>query len=892
MPASSLRPLLAPRSVALIGASDREGSLGRVVLHNLLEAGLRGELRLVNPNRERLADRPVYPDVAQLPETPELAVIVTPAPTVPGLIAQCGARGIAGAIVISAGFREVGPEGEERERAMLEAARQHGVRILGPNCLGLIRTDVGLNATFSAGQAHPGHIAVVSQSGALCTAILDWARTRDVGFSSLISTGVSADLDFGEILDWLVEDPATDSIMLYVEGVQDARRFVSALRAAARVKPVVVMKVGRHAEGSRAARSHTGALVGADDVFDAALRRAGVLRVVDFADFFNAAAMLDVGLRTRGDRLAIVTNAGGPGVLAADHCTDRGIPLAELSDTTIAALDGELPDAWSRGNPVDVLGDAAPERYAAAVRHCLADAGVDGVLAILTPQAQTRPEEVARHMVELAAGTRKPLLTCWMGDPAVASSRALFRTEDLPTFGTPESAVDAFAQVCAYRENQQQLLQVPEPLGPHAPPDVDGARHIVDRALADGREVLSLAESKALLAAFRIPILRSIPAHNPEDAVLIAQETGFPVALKIDSPDITHKSDAGGVRLGLEHAHEVHDAWHRMLEDVRRARPDARIDGVFVEPMWSGQAGRELMIGVVADPLFGPAISFGLGGTLVEVLDDRVVALPPLNRFLIHSMIGRSRAARLLAAFRGTPAVATEPLEEILLRVSELVCELPWLSALDLNPVIVDERGATVVDARVMVRPWNPSARPYDHMAIHPYPANLVEHVVLPHGQAVTIRPIRPEDAQMEQAFVAGLSERSRYLRFMSAFPKLPPQLLSRFTQIDYDREMALVAVVREGEAEREIGVARYASTDDGESCEFAIVVADAWQGRGLARRLFGKLIDTARSRRFRRMHGIILRENPRMLAFVHSMGFRTRPVPGEPEILRATMEL
>ncbi|MEJ2088043.1 MAG: bifunctional acetate--CoA ligase family protein/GNAT family N-acetyltransferase, partial [Gammaproteobacteria bacterium] len=739
-------------------------------------------------------------------------------------------------------FREAGETGLALEREVVSRSRRYGLRFLGPNCLGVIRADIGFNATFSASQATPGHIAVVSQSGALCTAILDWAQANQVGFSSLISTGISADLGFGEILDYLVADAKTDSIMLYIEGLHEARRFMSALRAAARIKPVVVMKAGRHAQGSRAALSHTGALVGSDDVFDAALRRAGVLRVSDFADFFSAATILDSGLRTRGNRLLIVTNAGGPGVLAADHCAERHVLLAKPSDVTLSTLDAALPPAWSHGNPVDLLGDAPPERYEAALRPLLEDDNTDGVIVILTPQAQSSPLEVAQVVVRIKAATRKPILTCWMGADAVASSRVLFRANNIPTFETPESAVNAFSRLAAYRENQAQLLQVPEPLDREEPPDVRDAARLMEAALSNGREVLSVAESKAALAAFNIPILRSIPAHSARDAAVIAQEIGFPVVLKIDSPDITHKSDVGGVILNLRSADEVSEAYRQVTDNARRAKPEAHLDGVVIEPMWEGSLARELMIGVVRDPLFGPIISFGLGGTLVEVLGDKAVALPPLNHVLARALINRTRAG--------------------------------------------------VADARIILKKRKPSARRYDHMAIHPYPADLLKTLVLAEGTRVEIRPIRPEDAVIERSFVNGLSDRSRYLRFMHGVRELPPEMLSRFTQIDYDREMALIAVIEQDGMERQIGVARYASLPEPGVCEFAIVVADDWQGRGLARELLLALIEIARERRFETMRGDVLRQNTRMREFVRSLGFELFEVPNEPEILQVQLRL
>ena len=882
VPVNDVSPIFRPGSVVLIGASDVPGSLGTVVLANLTDAGFKGPIYLVNPRHSRIGEAVVYPSPRDIPGEADLAIIVAPAAAVPDIITDCGERGIKGAIIMSAGFREIGDAGIALEREVLTRARRFNLRFVGPNCLGIIRTDIHFNGTFSAGNALPGSIGVISQSGALCTAILDWARVNAIGFSSVISTGIGADVDFAEMLDFLALDPKTESIMLYIEGVHGARRFMSALRAAARIKPVVVMKAGRHAGGSRAALSHTGALVGADDVFDAALRRAGVLRVRDFADFFGAAGTLGFGLRTAGKRLAIVTNAGGPGVMAADHAADRDIVLASLAPQTLARLDGALPPNWSRGNPVDVLGDADPARYAGAVRACLDDANVDAVIAILTPQALTAAQDVARALLPLVDKGGKPVLTCWMGEPSVASSRELFREHRLPTFRTPEAAVDALAAISAYGENQLQLLQVPEPLTRQAAPDIDSARTMIEAALAEGRQLLTLPESKALLAAFHIPIVASLPAHSVTDAVTVAEELGYPVAMKVLSPDITHKTDVGGVRLSIADARQLRREYQDLMVTVSRLAPRARIEGVSIETMWSGQRGRELLIGAIRDDIFGPTISFGLGGTMVEILQDRAVALPPLNRFLAEDLVARTRAAKYLGPFRGAPAADRRAVEDLLLRVSEMVCELPWLVELDLNPVMADENGVAVIDARVVVRWWSPSARPYDHMAIHPYPSTLVQAFDLPDGTAVTLRPIRPEDAVIEREFVNGLSEKSRYLRFMYAIQEISPAMLSRFTQIDYDREMAFVAIVEIGGREQEIGVARYTTLADGESCEFAIVISDRWQGKGLARRLLAALIEVARNRRLKQMRGVVLAENTRMLKLARAVGFEIHPDPAD----------
>ena len=887
-----LNKLFKPQSIALFGASDVAGKLGTIVLDNLKSGGYQGDLILVNPKYQEIGGLPCFGKLADAGQAVDTAIIVAPARAVPGIITECGENGVAAAVVISAGFREAGPRGQALEADMIRRARRYGLRILGPNCLGVIRTDIGLNATFSAGNAEPGRIAVISQSGALCTAILDWAQVNDVGFSSLISTGIGADVDFGEILDFVAMDPGTDSIMLYIEGLHDARKFLSAVRAAARTKPVVIMKSGRHEQASRAAVSHTGALVGSDDVFDAAVRRAGALRVQDFTEFFSTAATLSSGVRARGSRLAVVTNAGGPGVMAADHCADAGLELATLSEESLLRLDEALPESWSRNNPVDVLGDAGPERYQLAAQVCLDDPNIDAVLVILTPQAQTEPRAVAKNLVKLRKSARKPILACWMGQVSVRSSRKLFRKHDIPSYGTPEAAVRAFAALSAYNENQQHLLQVPGPIRPQSAPAIDNAEVIIEQALSEGRRILNQAESKAVLAAFRIPIVQSIPADSAPEAILVAQEMGFPVAMKIDSPDITHKTDVGGVRLGLADARQVRSVYQDLIENVAAQRPDAKVNGVVIEPMWKGRHGRELMVGIVRDEVFGPVVSFGLGGTLVEVLRDRAVSLTPLNSFLAKRLIDRTKAAKLLNSVRGSPAADREALESLLLRVSEMACELPTIVEMDMNPVIASAEGAVAVDARIIVAPHNEAARDYDHMAIHPYPRDLVQKADLVGGERVTIRPIRPEDAIIEREFVNGLSEQSRYLRFMYSISNISPDMLSRFTQIDYDREMALIATLVSRERERQIGVARYSTMPDSNACEFAIVVGDEWQNKGLARRLMKALIEAARERRFTRMVGVVLKENHRMIEFSRSIGFHVEPNPDDLDIVDVVLDL
>ncbi|MCL4470084.1 MAG: bifunctional acetate--CoA ligase family protein/GNAT family N-acetyltransferase [Sulfuricella sp.] len=882
-----LSTLFSPKSVAVIGASERPDSVGAIVFRNMLESGFKGTLYPINPTHKKVQGKRAYATVEDIGKPVELAVICTRAETVPDIIEACGKHGVRAAVVLSAGFSEVGAHGAAIERAMLVNAKTYGVRIIGPNCLGIMRTGIGLNATFFKGNIKPGNLALVSQSGALCTAILDWAPGNDIGFSSVVSMGTSADVDFGEILDYLASDPKTESILIYIEGIHKSRSFMSALRAAARSKPVFVVKVGRHAAGSKAVMSHTGALVGSDDVFDAAVRRAGVVRVMSIGELFSAAKALSSRHRSSGNRLAIITNGGGPGVMAIDHAVDLGVNVASLSEQTIEQLNKVLPATWSHNNPVDIIGDATPERYRDAVTICMEDPGVDGALVILTPQAMTRPLEVAQSLIEIAGKFNKPLLTSWMGDIQISEGRAAFAQARIPTFSTPESAVEAFSYITDFYCNQRLLAQTPGPLSHHDEPDLEGARILIETALAERRKVLSEMESKALLAAFRIPVANTVIARSPGEALLLAQQLGYPVAMKINSPDITHKSDAGGVKLNLMNAPAVRAAYNEIITEVKKNRPNAHIDGIAIQPMVVKPNGRELMVGVTSDPVFGPVITFGAGGTTVEVLGDRAVALPPLNRFLVRELINGTRVSKLLGAFRHMPPIQMEVLESLLLRVSEMVCELPWLKEMDINPLIVDEHGALAADARVMVDFFPLSGDRYAHMAIYPYPSHLVTDWQLPDGTDITIRPIRPEDAEMVQEFVRNLSEEAKYFRFMNTMHELSQTMLVRFTQIDYDREMALIAVTEQNGKEVEIGVCRYAINPDGESCEFALVVSDQWQHKAIGHKLMAGLIDAARDKGLKTMEGEVLADNRNMLKLVATLGFTVATSEEDPAVKR-----
>ena len=835
-----------------------------------------------------------------------MAVIATRPQSMPKIIEQCGRSGVRNVIIVSSGFSESGHVGAALERKVLEIGRAYNVRILGPNCLGIIRPDIGLNATFASVTAGRGNLALVSQSGAMCSAVLDWAKSNQVGFSSVISLGMAADIEFGEILDYLIYDNRTHYILMYVEGIRNARRFMSALRSAARIKPIILLKAGRHEAGSIAASTHSGMAAVSDSVFEAAVRRAGVVRVSNIGQLFYAAKALASKFRPQGNRLAIVTNGGGPGAMAADRAGDLGIPLAQLSTETMAALNKMLPPNWSHSNPVDIAGDATPERYRKTIEMVTADAGVDSTLVMLAPQAMTNPLEVAKAIVEITDETSRSVICCWMGEEQVREARKLLEESGIPAFRMPETAIELFHHMSKYYRNQKLLLQTPEPTRQHGRPEAEGAKMLIEALLAERRKVLSEMESKAILRAFRVPVAQTMVARTATEALLLAEQIGFPIAMKVDSPDLRHKSDAGGVRLNIVNAPAVRNAYHDIIDTVQKRHPNAKINGVSIEPFLHRPNGRELMIGVFRDPIFGPVITFGAGGFDVEIFSDRSVALPPLNNFLAHDLIDSTRASKILDQFHNMPPVDREALKEVLLCISEMVCELPWIMELDLNPLIVDENGAIAADARIVIdHATGASGDRYAHMAIYPYPVHLSQEWQMNDGKVVTIRPIRPEDADMEQEFVKAMSDESRYYRFMDTLRELTQTMLVRFTQIDYDREMALVATLpakesAEGEEggeqhqgkEVQIGVARYVVNPDGESVEFALAVGDDWQKCGVGRKLMTALIDCARQKGYRAVVGDVLSTNSKMFRLMTSLGFSIHPHPDDTAVKRVVKPL
>lgn len=871
-----LSKVFEPDSIAIIGASEQEQSVGELLLKNIQQAGFQGPLFPVNPKYEEIGGLRCYASVKEIEQKIDLAIIVTPARAVAKVLRSCGEQGVDAAIVVSAGFAEAGKRGKSLQNEILDIARTYDIRMVGPNCLGVIRPAIGMNAAFSKSEVREGRIALVAQSGAFCSALLDWAESNGFGFSAVASLGGAADVGFGDVLEYLAVDYRTDSILLYVEGINDARSFISGLRIAARLKPVIVVKSGRNESATRAAVSHTGAMVGRDTVFDAAIQRAGAVRVKSVNELFSAARLLGSGARVKGARLAIVTNGGGPGVMAADRAADLGVPLAELTETSIKQLSESLPDYWSHADPVDILGDASAERYGLVTKIVLADPSVDGVLVLLTPQAMTDPDACAEAVINAAAMSPKPVLACWMGEGLVARGRSRFDVAGIAHFNSPEAGVEAFGYLASYRANQKILLETPAPLSQTRSPDVESARLIIQNALSERRNILSSVEAKAILSAFRIPTSPSINVTTPADALVAAQTVGLPVAMKINSPDISHKTDVGGVRLNILEALGVRTAFREIIENVERSQPGAQIQGVTVEHMQVRPHAREVRIGISLDEVFGPVISFGIGGTEVEIFGDNNVALPPLNEYLSRSLIKGTKAARYLRQFRNLPEVNFVQLLEVLQRVSEISCELPEILELDINPLLVDENDAVVADARIVVGSRPTGTARYGHMAIHPYPHELVTHWQLANGTNVVIRPIRPEDARIEQAFVQNLSSESKYFRFMQTMEELTPALLARFTQIDYHREMALIVVVNEGEPDAHVlGVARYITNPDRRSCEFALTIADGMQRQGIGRELMRRLMTLARERNIDVMEGEVLKNNTKMLALCTRLGFR-----------------
>ena len=887
-----LTPLFSPESmVVFCGNVDDPASQtpqARVLLGALKAQRFVGSITFLDVHTSG-----TLADLAQT--AADLAVIALPAQDVAAALELAGRIKCKAAVVISSGI-DAAQAGE-----LVKIARREGMQLLGPNCVGFQRPHLQLNASIAGDLAASGTLALVSQSGALTASILDWAKGNGVGFSTVVSMGPNTSVDMAQVLDFLASDASTRSIVVYLEGITHARRFMSALRAAANAKPVVVLKAGRKTAGNRAALTHSGSIVGSDDVFDAALRRAGAVRVRSFVALFSAAKCLASRYRPVGRRLAVVSNGGGPGVLAADWISEIHLELGTLSAQRAAALRPLLGPLASLSDLIDLSEDAGADQFRAAVQAAGQDRAIDGILVIWSPKVGVDGSGIAQALADVYAEVGKPLLTCWMGDASVGASRAILSAAAIPSFRTPEAAVGAFGNIASFYQNQQLLQQTPPPLSDLAKPDVQGARLLIESVLAERRNVLTEMESKALLASFHIPVTKTLLARSAVEAMMIATQLGFPVALKIDSPDISHKSDVQGVALHLMSAMSVRDTFTDMMRSVQALLPQARINGVTVQKMSGQQRGREVCVGLVTDQPFGPVITFGAGGTMIELIDDRAMELPPLNQFLARRLIERSRVARTLLEWRGAPAANLDALEQVLLRVSEMACELPQLREMDINPIIVDETGALAVDARIVIDSASASVHHHNHLAILPYPAQYEQLWPLREGGEYTVRPIHPDDAQMLQELVRAMSPQSRYFRFVSSMQELPATMLSRFTLIDYDREMALVALVKERTAnaqgeelqtERIVGVSRYITNPDSSSCEFSLVVADDFKGQGLGSRLMQSIMDVAREKGLTEIDGLVLANNPDMLKLMRNLGFAIKPFPEDPDFKLVTQAL
>lgn len=882
-----LQPLFAPKSVAVIGATEKLGSVGRAVLENL--AGFGGKVYPINPKHPYVLGQRTFARLADVPEPIDLAVIVTPAPTVPGLIRECVAAGVPGAIIISAGFKEIGPRGVALEQEILTEARRGSLRLIGPNCLGVMSPHLNLNATFATEIARPGQVAFISQSGALCTAILDWSFRENVGFSAFVSVGSMLDVGWGDLIDYFGNDPHTGSIVCYMESIGDARRFLSAAREVAFTKPIILLKVGRTSAAAKAASSHTGALTGSDDVLDAAFRRAGVLRVDTIGELFNLAEVLAKQPRPRGPRLAIVTNAGGPGALATDMLIQSGGQIAPLTPETQASLNAQLPAHWSHGNPIDILGDADADRYATAVELLARDPLNDGLLVILTPQKMTESTAIAERLRPWARLDGKPVLASWMGDRQVAAGEAVLNDAGIPTFRDPDQAARAFALMWRYSDNLRALYETPD-LPPTATSSTTAAAsELVQRVRNAGRTLLTEPESKQLLAAYGIPTVETHVARTKDESVALAEKLGFPVVLKLFSETLTHKTDVGGVQLDLRDPDAVRKAWHAIETTVRKRAGSGHFLGCTVQPMIA-PGGYELILGCSLDAQFGPILLFGAGGQLVEVFHDRALALPPLNATLARRLMEQTKIFTALQGVRGRPPVDLAALEQLLVRFSQLVVEQRWIREIDLNPLLASPEGLLALDARVVLHPADVAEDQLPRLAIRPYPAQYITAWQLKDGTPVTIRPIRPEDEPLLVQLHAHLEESTVHQRYFEplSFPqRIAHERLARLCFIDYDREMALIVERNEtpSEAPEILGVGRLSRRRGQPEADFTLLVSDRWQRQGLGTKLLNLLVRIGRDEQLQRITGLMRTNNRAMQAVARKAGFQLIPLPGATEI-------
>jgi len=894
---TGLDALFLPDCVALIGATERSGTVGRTILENLLHPSFRGKVFAVNSRHPEICGRKAYPSISDVPDKIDLAIVATPAPTVPGIVGECVDAGVKSAVVISAGFKERGPQGVELERQIQEQLRRSSMRLIGPNCLGIMNPSVGLNATFAKDAPRPGNVAFLSQSGALLTAILDWAQLEEIGFSAIISTGSMLDVGWGDLIYHFGDDSNTESILLYMEAVGDARSFLSAAREVALRKPIIVIKAGRSEAASMAAASHTGALTGSDEVLDAAFRRSGVLRVRAIADLFYMAEVLSKQPRPKGPRLTILTNAGGPAVLATDALIANGGQLAVASEKTLQALDEFLPPHWSHNNPIDILGDADSERYAKAIEIASSDPNSDGLLVILAPQGMTDPAAVAERLKPYAKSSGKPVLTSWMGGASILSGEAILNAAGIPTFPYPDTAARAFTYMWRYSYNLRGLYETPTLAegGELDPYSRGQAEEIIETARRQGRVLLNEFESKQILSHYGIPTVETRIAAREDQAVLCARDLGYPVVLKIFSETITHKTDVGGVKLNLEDESSVRSAFHEIKTSVRKISGLDHFSGVTVQPMVRLE-GYELIIGSSVDSQFGPVILFGSGGPLVEVYRDRALALPPLNTTLAQRMMQQTRIFTALKGVRGRKPIDLPALEGLLVRFSQLVVEQPWISEIDINPLLASPERLLALDARVVLHAPGTDPRHLPRPAVRPYPLQYVSSWVMKNGTEVTLRPIRPEDEPSMVKFHETLSDRSVYLRYfysLSLSSRVAHDRLVRICFVDYDREMAIVADsqdVNTGQ-HRILGVGRLVKSHAKNEGEVAVLVSDACQNQGLGTELFHRVIQIARDEKLSRVDAEILPDNFAMKKIARKLGFHLR-TPDDPTSIRAVLDL
>jgi acetyltransferase len=886
-----------PRSIALIGASEREGSVGRTVLWNLLSTPFGGTVYPVNPKRPSILGVKAYKDVASLPEKPDLVVITTPAPTAPGLIKECVDAGVPAAIIISAGFKEHGEEGKELERQIAKTIAGGKMRIIGPNCLGVMNPITGMNATFARHAARPGNVAFISQSGALCTAILDWSLRESVGFSAFVSTGSMLDVGWGDLIDYFGDDPRTKSIIIYMESVGDARSFLSAAREISLTKPILVIKPGRSAAAAKAAASHTGSLTGSDEVLDAAVRRSGVLRVQNISDLFYMSEVLARQPLPQGPRLCMVTNAGGPGVLATDALVTGGGNVAELSSQTMKAFDDFLPPHWSHNNPVDILGDAEPERYSTSLEIAAKDPAIDGMLVILTPQGMTNPTQIAERLKPYANSLGKPVLASWMGGAEVAAGEEILNQAGIPTFAFPDTAARMFNYMWKYSYNLRSLYETPSLRAESdiAGPDRAKAKQILDEVRKSGRTILTEFESKELLAAYGIPTVPTKVATTEEEAVKTAEKFGFPIVLKLFSETITHKTDVGGVQLNLKNAEAVRHAYNAIKNSVTEKVGALHFQGVTVQPMIKLD-GYEVIIGSSIDPQFGPVLLFGTGGQLVEVFKDRALALPPLNTTLARRMMEQTKIFTALQGVRGRKPVDIAALEDLLVRFSQLVVEQPWIKELDINPLLASPDHLVALDARVVLHDPKTKETELPKSAIRPYPIQYVGDWKMKNGKMVTFRPIRPEDEPTLIKFHEKLSDRTVLMRYFTPLQlsqRTAHERLTRICFVDYDREMALVAEQRDPKTgvPEILAVGRLHHLHGTDDYETMVVVIDEAQHLGLGSELMRRAVEIARKEGGKRVVASILPENEDMQAIFTRLGFKLEKVEGK-ELLRAELEL